>query len=76
MAFNVKNTIGIPVKDVGERIVKLNKILEENNMALKAENDISVCFWKDKETAVSLKLEVVLLADTKEENKEEKTDEK
>ena len=72
MALNklYTKTIGIPVKDVGERIAKLNEILEKNNMALKAENDISVCFWKDKETAVSLKLEVYLFEEGKENGKE------
>lgn len=67
---NLNKKIGIPVEEVGKRIKELNEILEEHNMVLKAENDVGICFWKDKDTAISLKLEVVLLCDNKE--KEEK----
>ena len=63
-------TIGIPVEEVGKKIKELNEILKEHNMILKAENDVRVCFWNDENTAISLKLEVVLLNDNKE--KEEK----
>ena len=58
--------IGVPVEEVGKKIKKLNKILKEHNMVLKAENDVGVCFWKNENTAISLKLEVVLLSDNKE----------
>lgn len=53
--------IGIPVTGVGDCIRKLNEALKANNMALKAESDIGVCFYKDENTAIGLKLEVVLL---------------
>lgn len=59
--------IGIPVEEVGKKIKGLNEILKEHNMILKAENDVGICFWKDENTAISLKLEVVLLSDNKEE---------
>jgi hypothetical protein len=62
--------IGIPVEEVGKKIKELNEILKEHGMVLKAENNVGICFWKDENTAVSLKLEVVLLSDNKE--KEEK----
>lgn len=63
-------TIGIPVEEVGKKIRELNKILKEHNMILKAENDVGICFWNDENTAISLKLEVVLLSDNKEEEEE------
>lgn len=56
-------TVGIPVEEAGKKIKELNKILKEHNMILKAENDVGICFWKDENTAISLKLEVVLLND-------------
>lgn len=59
--------IGIPVEEVGKKIKELNEILEEHDMVLKAENDVGICFWKDENTAISLKLEVVLLSNNKEE---------
>lgn len=62
--------IGIPLSEVGEKIRKLNEVLEANNMALKAESDINVCFYKDKNTAIGLKLEVVLLGEDLEGEKE------
>lgn len=62
--------IGIPVEEVGKKIKELNDVLKEHNMVLKAENAVGVCFWKDENTAISLKLEVVLLNDSEE--KEEK----
>ena len=40
-------------------------------MILKAENDVGICFWKDENTAISLKLEVVLLSDNKEKEEEQ-----
>lgn len=55
--------IGIPVTEVGDRIRKLNEALKANNMALKAESDVNVCFYKDDNTAIGLRLEVVLLGD-------------
>lgn len=55
--------IGIPVTEVGDRIKKLNEILEANDMTLKAESDVNVCFYKGVDTAISLKLEVVLLGE-------------
>lgn len=55
--------IGIPVTEVGDRIRKLNEALKANNMALKAEYDVNVCFYKDDNTAIGLRLEVVLLGD-------------
>lgn len=58
--------VGIPVEEVGKKIKELNEILKEHNMVLKAENDVGICFWKDENTAISLKLEVVLLSDNKE----------
>lgn len=64
-------SIGIPVEEVGKKIKELNEVLKEHNMVLKAENDVGVCFWKDESTAISLKLEVVLLSDNKEEEKSE-----
>ena len=67
---DLNKTIGIPVEEVGKRIKELNEILLEHNMALKAENDVGVCFWKDENTAISLKLEVVLLNDNKEKEEE------
>lgn len=67
---NLNKTVGIPVEEVGKKIKELNEILKEHNMILKAENDVGICFWKDENTAISLKLEVVLLSDNKE--KEEK----
>ena len=70
----IRQTVGIPVEEVGKKIKELNEILKEHNMVLKAENDVGICFWKDENTAISLKLEVVLLSgDNKEE--EEKKDE-
>ena len=60
--------IGIPVTEVGDRIRKLNEALKANNMALKTESDVNVCFYRDENTAIGLKLEVVLLGD--EEDKE------
>lgn len=63
--------IGIPVEEVGKKIRELNEILKEHNMALKAQNDVGICFWKDENTAISLKLEVVLLGDNKEEEERE-----
>lgn len=39
-------------------------------MALKAESDIGVCFYKDENTTVGLKLEVVLLEEDLEGEKE------
>ena len=68
----LNKTIGIPVEEVGKKIKELNEILKEHDMILKAENDVSVCFWKDENKAVSLKLEVVLVSDNKE--KEEEND--
>ena len=67
---NLDKTVGIPVEEVGKIIKELNEILKEHNMILKAENDVGVCFWKDKNTAISLKLEVVLLSDNKEKEEE------
>ena len=67
---DLNKTIGIPVEEVGKKIKELNEILKEHGMILKAENDVGICFWKDENTAISLKLEVVLLNDNKE--KEEK----
>lgn len=58
--------IGIPVEEVGKKIKKLNEVLKEHNMVLKADNEVGICFWKDENTAISLKLEVVLLSDNKE----------
>lgn len=55
--------IGIPVTEVGDRIRKLNEALKANNMALKAVSDVNVCFYKDDNTAIGLRLEVVLLGD-------------
>jgi len=55
------NRIGVPVEEVGKKIKELNEILKEHNMVLKAENNVGICFWKDGNTAISLKLEVVLL---------------
>lgn len=63
--------IGIPVEEVGKKIKELNEILKEHNMILKAENDVGICFWKDENTAISLKLEVVLLSDNKEKEEEQ-----
>lgn len=69
MAMSLKDlnkTVGIPVEEVGKKVKELNDILKEHNMILKAENDVGICFWNDENTAVSLKLEVVLLRDNKE----------
>lgn len=55
--------IGIPVTEVGDRIRKLNEALKANNMALKAVSDVNVCFYKNDDTAIGLRLEVVLLGD-------------
>lgn len=55
--------IGIPVTEVGDRIRKLNEALKANNMALKMVSDVNVCFYKDDNTAIGLRLEVVLLGD-------------
>ena len=63
---DLNRTVGIPVEEVGKKIKKLNETLKEHNMILKAENDVGICFWKDENTAISLKLEVVLLSDNKE----------
>lgn len=52
--------IGIPVTEVGDRIRKLDEALKANNMALKAVSDINVCFYKNDNTAIGLRLEVVL----------------
>lgn len=62
--------VGIPVEEVGKKIKKLNEILKEHNMFLKTENDVEIHFWKDGNTAISLKLEVVLLSDNKEREEE------
>lgn len=67
----LNKTIGIPVEEVGKRIKKLNEILEKHNMILKAENDVGICFWKDENIAIGLKLEVVLLSDEKEKEEEQ-----
>ena len=67
---DLNRTVGIPVEEVGKKIKELNKILKEHNMILKAENDVGVCFWNYENTAISLKLEVVLLSDNKEGEKE------
>ena len=64
--------IGVPVGEVGKKIKELNEILKEHNMILKAENDVGICFWKDENTAISLKLEVVLLSDNKEEEEKKR----
>ncbi len=66
----LNKTVGIPVEEVGKKIRELNKILKEYNMILKAENDVGICFWQDENTAISLKLEVVLLSDNEEKEKE------
>lgn len=66
---NLNKTIGIPVEEVGKKLKELNEILKEHNMVLKAESDVGICFWKDENTAISLKLEVVLLSANKEEDK-------
>lgn len=62
--------IGIPVEEVGKKIRELNEILKEHGMVLKAQNDVGICFWKDENTAISLKLEVVLLSDDREKEEE------
>ena len=67
---DLNKTIGIPVEEVGKKIKELNEVLKERNMILRAENDVGVCFWKDENTAISLKLEVVLLSDNKEKEEE------
>lgn len=67
---NLNKTVGIPVEEIGKKIRELNEILKEHNMVLKAENDVGICFWKDENTAISLKLEVVLLNDNKEKEEE------
>ena len=72
MALKTLNgTIGIPVEEVGKKIKEINDILKEHNMILKAENDVGICFWKDENTAISLKLEVVLISGDNKEKEEE-----
>ena len=67
---SLDKTIGIPVEEVGKKIKELNEILKEHDMILKAENDVGICFWKDENTAISLKLEVVLLSNNKDKEEE------
>ena len=58
--------VGIPVEEVGKRIATLNKILEENNMAIGAEASYNVNYNYDKaDKVVSVNLTVYLF-----ENKE------
>ena len=66
----LNKTVGIPVEEVGKKVKELNETLKEHNMILKAENDVGICFWNDENTAISLKLEVVLLSDNKEKEEE------
>lgn len=60
--------VGIPVVEVGKRIVKLNEALKENNMALASDTDMNISFYKDESTVKSIKLEVYLLEGGDKEN--------
>lgn len=60
--------VGIPVAEVGKRIVKLNEALKENNMALASDTDMNISFYKDESTVKSIKLEVYLLEGGDKEN--------
>lgn len=60
--------VGIPVAEVGKRIVKLNEALKENNMVLASDTDMNISFYKDESTVKSIKLEVYLLEGGDKEN--------
>ncbi len=55
--------LGIPLKEVGNKIEKLNKSLEENKMMIKADNsnyNIKTDIINGKEKATSITIEVML----------------
>lgn len=64
--------VGIPVKEVGERIVKLNEALRENNMCIASDTELALTFYKDESKVKSIKIEVYLFegGDKKEEENE------
>ena len=56
--------VGIPVEEVGKRIATLNKVLEENGMAIGVESSYNVNFSYGKENKVnSVTLTVYMLAE-------------
>lgn len=56
MAINT--LIGIPLKEVGDRLRALGESLEQNGMALKADTGVHINCSRDGETAISFILEV------------------
>ena len=52
--------VGIPVKEVGERIVKLNEALKENNMVIVSDTELALTFYKDESKVKSIKIEVYM----------------
>lgn len=52
-------TIGIPLKDVGDRLKALDESLRQNGMALKADTGVHIDCSRDK-IALGFVLEVVL----------------
>ena len=64
--------VGIPVTEVGKRIVKLNEALKANNMVLASDTDMNISFYKDENTVKSIKIEVYLLEEGDKENANEK----
>ena len=68
MALTHSVKVGIPVAEVGKRIVKLNEALKANNMVLASDTDMNVSFYKDESTIKSIKIEVYLLEEGDKEN--------
>lgn len=56
----LKQSVGIPVEEVGQRLKELHDAIEANNMAVAAENDVSISFMPDGK-AMSVQLRVYLL---------------
>lgn len=63
----MKNLIGIPLSEVGDRLRALDESLKQNGMALKADTGVHIDCSRDKETALSFVLEVCLFEKPKEE---------
>lgn len=56
----LKQSVGIPVEEVGKRLKELHDAIEVNGMAVAAENDVSISFMPDGK-AISVQLKVYLL---------------
>lgn len=62
----VMSKIGIPLDEVGDRLVALDKCLKDNGMALKADTGVNIDCSRDKR-AIGFVLEVVIFEKLKEE---------